>query len=67
MLMSIACHIVLSDNGMIFSMIDVNEVVQLHSTVILNLLGAHTLSGCNTVSLLAGIGKATIHRLSLPW
>ncbi len=44
------------------AIIDVNEVVQRHSTVIPNLLGAHALSGCDTVSSLAGFGKATVFK-----
>ena len=44
------------------AIIDVNEIVQQHSTVIPNLLGAHALNGCDTVSLLAGIGKATVFK-----
>jgi len=42
------------------AVIDVVEVVQQHDAIIPNLLGVHALSECNTVSSLAGIGKATI-------
>jgi len=42
------------------AIIDINEVVQQHESLIPNLLGAHchALSGYDTVSSLAGIGKA---------
>ena len=42
------------------TIIDVNEIAQQHDAVIPNLLGAHALSGCDTVSSFAGIGKATV-------
>ncbi len=37
------------------STIDVNEVAKQHAAVITNLLGAHALSGCDTISSFAGI------------
>ena len=42
------------------AIIDVNEVAQQHDAVIPNLLGAHALSGCDTVSSFAGIGTAMV-------
>jgi len=44
------------------AIIDINMVVQQHDVVIPNLLGAHALSGCDTISSLAGIGKATVFK-----
>ena len=44
------------------AIIDVNKVVQQHDAIIPILLGAHALSGCDTVSSLAGIGKATVFK-----
>ena len=40
------------------AVIDVNEVVKKHKSIIPNLLAAHALTGCDSVSSLAGIGKA---------
>jgi len=45
----------------------INKVVQQHDAVIPNLLGAHVLSGCDTVSSLAGIGKATVFKKLITW
>ena len=42
------------------SVIDVNKVVEKHSKVMPNILAAHALTGCDTVSSLAGIGKTTV-------
>ena len=42
------------------AIIDVNGVAQQHAAVIPNLLGAHALSGSDTVSSFVGIGKATV-------
>ena len=42
------------------AIIDVNEVVKHPAAVIPNILGAHALSGCDTVSSFVGIGKATV-------
>jgi len=44
------------------AIIDVNKIVQQHNAVIPNLLGVHALSGCDTVSSFAGIGKATVFK-----
>ena len=42
------------------AIIDVSEVAQQHDAVIPNLFGTHALSGCDTVSPFAGIGKAAV-------
>ena len=39
---------------------DINEVVKHHAAVYPNLLGAHALSGCDSVSSFVGIGKVTV-------
>jgi hypothetical protein len=40
------------------AIINVNEVVHQHAAEIPNLLGAHALSGCDTMSSFSSIGKA---------
>jgi hypothetical protein len=42
------------------AVINVNEVVKKHHKVMPNLLGAHSLTGCDTVSCFTGIGKTTV-------
>ena len=42
------------------SIIDVNAVVQKHVGIVGNLLSAHALTGCDTVSSFARIGKTTV-------
>ena len=44
------------------AIIDVNEVVKKHSKIMPNLLGAHAITGCDTVSCFAGIGKTTVFK-----
>lgn len=40
--------------------IDIGATVKQHSDIILYLLAAHALSGCDTVACIFGIGKATV-------
>ena len=50
------------------AIIDVNKVVQQHDAIIPNLLGEHALSGCDSVSSMAGITvfkKLTVYILIL--
>ena len=42
------------------TIININDVVKKHSKIIPNILGAHALSGCNTVSYFFSIGKSTV-------
>ena len=42
------------------SVVNVNGVVKTHKAILPNLLAAHALSGCDCVSSLSGIGKATV-------
>ena len=42
--------------------IDVNQVLQKHHKIMPNLLAAHALTGCDTVSCFSGIGKATVYK-----
>ena len=42
------------------AVIDVNKVVGKHTKIMPNILAAHALTGCDTVSSLAGIGKPTV-------
>ena len=42
------------------AVIDIDEVVRKHSEVMPNILVAHALTGCNTVSCFDGIGKITV-------
>ncbi len=42
------------------AIISVNNVIKEHRSVISNILGAHALTGCDTVSSFSGIGKATV-------
>ena len=44
------------------AIIDVNKVVQQHDAIIPNLFGEYALSGCDTVSSMAGISKATVFK-----
>ncbi|KAG7162580.1 Zinc finger protein 782-like 2 [Homarus americanus] len=41
------------------AVVSINEVVKKHSSIIPNILAAHALTGCDTVSSFAGIGKIT--------
>ena len=47
---------------MVEVVIDVNQVVQKHHKIMPNLLAAHALTGCDTVSCFSGIGKATVYK-----
>jgi hypothetical protein len=42
------------------SIIDVNKTIQQHAAIIPNLLAAHAITGCDTVSSISGIGKSTV-------
>lgn len=42
------------------NVISVNDVIRQHATIMPNLLAAHALTGCDTVSSFAGIGKMTV-------
>ena len=42
------------------NLIDINEVVSINKKVMPSLLAAHALTGCDTVSSFAGIGKLTV-------
>ena len=42
------------------TVININTVVEKHASILPNLLAAHALTGCDTVSSLSGIGKATV-------
>ena len=44
------------------SVISINDVVKNHSEIIPNILGAHALTGCDTVSSFSGIGKVTVFK-----
>ena len=44
------------------TVIDLNAIVQQHADVIPNLLAAHALTGCDTTSSMANIGKATVFK-----
>ena len=39
---------------------NVNEVIKAHRNIMPTLLSAHALTGCDTVSSLSGIGRATV-------
>lgn len=41
------------------SLININEVIRVHRDIMPNILAAHALTGCDTVSSFAGVGKAT--------
>ena len=43
------------------TLIYINEVLKKHEQIMSNLLAAHALSGCDSVSSFIGIGKATVH------
>ena len=43
--------------------IDIQATVRKHSNFVSHILAAHTLSGCDTVASLYGIGKGTIVKL----
>ena len=42
------------------SLINVKEVAKVHASIMPNLLAAHALTGCDTVSSFSGIGKMTV-------
>ncbi len=44
------------------TVIDVNEVEKVHAKIMPNLIEAHTLTGCDSVSRFASIGNATVLR-----
>ena len=44
-------------------LIDIKETVAKHKNVISNIVSAHALSGCDTVSGLYGIGKSTVFKV----
>ena len=42
------------------SVIDIKNTVELHGSIVPDLLAAHALSGCHTVPTYSGIGKGTV-------
>lgn len=43
-----------------YNVISVNDVIRQHAAIMPNLLVAHAMTGCDTVSSFAGIGKTTV-------
>ena len=44
------------------TVMNINDVVKKHSKIIPNILGAHSLSGCDTVSSFSSIGKSAVFK-----
>lgn len=42
------------------AVIDINETIKQHASITNNLISAHALTGCDTVSAFSGIGKGTV-------
>lgn len=56
----LSCNLVMVGTSATKSSVDIKATVEMHADIIGDLLPAHALSGCDTVSYLFGIGKTTV-------
>ena len=54
------CKVLLEAFNSNRSLIDINETIQKHAEIVPSLIGAHTVSGCDSVPTIYGIGKKSV-------
>ena len=59
----LTCNLVMTGTSATRSSVDIKATVETHADIIGDLLPAHVLSGCDTVSYLWGIGKGTVVKI----
>ncbi|KAG1670089.1 Solute carrier family 12 member 8 [Nymphon striatum] len=59
-LLGLTCQLYIVGTSPSRSTVDIKATVEKHSGFVKNILAAHTLSGCDTVASLYGIGKTTV-------